>query len=181
VAAQAASEDSAASAPVALSPEVAPSAAPAAAEPSPAPAPEALQRPQPHKRGEGRQQQPRKKPEPVPAGMVMDLFNEHFSLEDQHPEPLVSRSVSADGATRIIATAYIGIGNKLFIRGDGPGMSWERGIPLQFVSIGKWRWESLEAESSFRFKLYKNDHLECAALGEQRIDAGQQAELSAHF
>ncbi|MDI1319435.1 MAG: hypothetical protein PSW75_04465, partial [bacterium] len=47
-------------------------------------------------------------------------------------------AVSSDGATRLLATAYIGIGNKLFIRGDGPGLSWDKGVPMQFVSIGKW-------------------------------------------
>ena len=49
-------------------------------------------------------------------------------------------AVTSDGFTRLVATAYIGIGNRLFIRGDGPGLSWEKGVPLQFVSIGKWRW-----------------------------------------
>ena len=61
--------------------------------------------------------------------------------EDEFNLPgLVERTLTSDGATRLIATAYIGIGNRLFIRGEGPGLSWEKGIPLQFVSIGKWRW-----------------------------------------
>lgn len=125
---------------------------------------------------------PRKKSEPVPAGMVFDLFTEHFSLEAHHSEePAVSRSVTADGATRIVVTAYIGIGNKLFIRGDAPGLSWTRGRPLEFVSIGRWRWDTLEAELSFNFKLYKNDQQECVNLGLQTIDVGQQLELHANF
>ena len=39
-------------------------------------------------------------------------------------------SVSSDGFTRLVATAYIGIGNKLFIRGEGPGLSWEKAFPF---------------------------------------------------
>jgi hypothetical protein len=89
--------------------------------------------------------------------------------------------VSADGATRILVTAYIGIGNRLFIRGEGPGLGWDQGMPLQFVSIGKWRWETAEATSPVRFKLYKNDEIECAALGERTVEPGRQQEITATF
>ncbi len=91
------------------------------------------------------------------------------------------RTLSSDGATRLIATAYIGIGNRLFIRGEGPGLSWDKGVPLQFVSIGKWRWETNDATVPVRFKLYKNDELECAALGAQSLDPGYQQEVTAGF
>lgn len=91
------------------------------------------------------------------------------------------RVLSSDGATRLLVTAYIGIGNRLFIRGQGPGLSWERGVPLQFVSIGKWRWETNDASAPVEFKLYKNDDLECAALGPQSLDAGYQQEVTAAF
>jgi len=90
-------------------------------------------------------------------------------------------AVSADGATRLIVTAYIGIGNRLFIRGDGPGLSWEKGVPLTFVSIGKWRWETNDATGTVRFKIFKNDETECTALGERTVEPGAQLELSASF
>ncbi len=89
-------------------------------------------------------------------------------------------SSSTDGATRLLATAYIGIGNKLFIRGDGPGLSWDRGVPMQFVSIGKWGWHTHDAASPVRIKLYKND--ESAALsGELTLDPGRHTEITALF
>ncbi|HXA81121.1 MAG TPA: hypothetical protein VNV14_07610, partial [Opitutaceae bacterium] len=90
-------------------------------------------------------------------------------------------AVSADGATRLLVTAYIGIGNKLFLRGDGPGLSWDEGVPLQFVSIGKWRWETADATKPVHAKLYKNDELVCASLGKFTLDPGQQAEVTAAF
>ncbi len=89
--------------------------------------------------------------------------------------------ISSDGATRLIATAYIGIGNRLFIRGDGPGLSWDKGVPLQFISIGKWRWETPDASAPISFKLYKNDDTECAALGTLTLDPGHQQEVTAKF
>jgi hypothetical protein len=89
--------------------------------------------------------------------------------------------LTSDGATRLLVTAYIGIGNRLFIRGEGPGLSWDKGVPLQFVSIGKWRWETNDASGPVRFKLYKNDAIECAALGAQAVEPGHQQEVTASF
>ncbi len=94
---------------------------------------------------------------------------------------VAERVLTSDGATRLIVTAYIGIGNRVFIRGAGPGLSWEKGVPLQFVSIGKWRWETNDAIAPVQFKLYKNDDIECTALGAQSLDPGHQQELTAEF
>ncbi len=89
--------------------------------------------------------------------------------------------VSPDGQTRLLVTAYIGIGNKLFVRGEGPGLTWESGVPLQFVSIGKWRWETVEATAPVTLKLYKNDEFECSAVGALELPAGYQQEITASF
>lgn len=97
------------------------------------------------------------------------------------PLEQVESSLSSDGATRLLVTAYIGIGNKLFLRGDGPGLSRDKGVPLQFVSIGKWRWETNDAVAPIRGRLYKNDELECSALGEFSVEPGHQKEVSATF
>ena len=94
---------------------------------------------------------------------------------------MMEQVISSDGATRLIATSYIGIGNRLFIRGEGPGLSWERGVPLQFVSIGKWRWETPDASAAVRFKLYKNDEVECPGLGTVELEPGHQQEVIAKF
>lgn len=105
---------------------------------------------------------------------------DEFDQEAQDA-PELSAAVSADGITRLIVTAYIGIGNKLHIRGDGPGLSWDKGAPLQFISIGKWRWESPDADAPINFKLYKNDEIECSSLGRQTLRPGYQHEVPANF
>lgn len=94
-------------------------------------------------------------------------------------EPAESAS-SSDGATRLLATAYIGIGNKLFIRGDGPGLSWDQGTPMQFVSIGKWGWSTNDATETITCKLYKNDETE-ALTGEVSLEPGKHVEITALF
>ena len=89
-------------------------------------------------------------------------------------------SASSDGATRLLATAYIGIGNKLFIRGDGPGLNWDRGVAMHFVSIGKWGWATHDATTPIRVKLYKNDEIACLT-GEIHLEPGRHVEATALF
>ncbi len=90
-------------------------------------------------------------------------------------------ALSSDGLTRLVVTAYIGIGNRLFARGEGPGLSWEKGTPLQFVSIGKWRWETADATAPVRIRLYKNDEEACTSLGELLLEPAHQQDVSARF
>jgi len=90
-------------------------------------------------------------------------------------------ALSSDGATRLLVTAYIGIGNKLFVRGSGPGLSWDKGVPLQFVSIGRWRWESSDATDPVAIRLYKNDTVECTTVGTLELEPGHQHEVTATF
>ena len=78
-----------------------------------------------------------------------------------------------------MVTAYIGIGNRLFIRGEGPGLSWETGVPLTFVSIGKWRWETNDASRAVTYKLYKNDEAwNAPPSGERTIEPSAQQDTS---
>ena len=134
--------------------------------PSPEPATPEEPSPSPAKRDEGGQGE----------------FNQIAPDEAPRSSAEVAESVmSSDSATRLLVTAYIGIGNRLFIRGDGPGLSWEKGVPLQFVSIGKWRWETNDATAPVKFKLYKNDELECTALGSQSLNPEHQQEITATF
>jgi cell division protein FtsB len=159
------------------SPEAAPlaaetvpeSAAPAASEEAPAAAP--------------RKRATKKTPKPEePALPLEDLETPASEFSSSAPEPEAPAvAIAADGATRLLVTAYIGIGNRLFIRGEGPGLSWDEGVPLQFVSIGKWRWETAEAEAPVRYKLYKNDQFECTALGSQVLPVGHQQDVMATF
>lgn len=125
-----------------------------------------------------------RKTRPAKKAIDPDEATPTFDLDDS-PAPqsaeVGDRTMTSDGATRLVVTAYIGIGNRLFIRGDGPGLSWDKGVPLQFVSIGKWRWESSDAYNPVQFRLYKNDNVECVALGLQTLAPAHQHEVAATF
>lgn len=122
---------------------------------------------------------PEAETEPLLGLELPPAANEDFSQPS--PDDQADSSVSADGFTRLLVTSYIGIGNKLFIRGEGPGLNWEHGTPLQFVSIGKWRWETAESNGPVRARLYKNDEVECPSLGEIVIEPAHQKEVRANF
>jgi hypothetical protein len=115
-----------------------------------------------------------------------DAADDDAALETDAPaiideEPEAEPALSSDGLTRLTVTAYIGIGNRLFVRGDGPGLSLDEGTPLQFVSIGKWRWETDAATSPFKVTLWKNDQEQCTSVGEIKIKPGALVESSANF
>ncbi len=168
-----------------------PAEAVAASEPAPPNSPESIGAPDTPPPAPATERLPRKRPtrKPEPAStadLPLDLGSDEPPVSAPEDSPVtgadaIERVISSDGATRLIATAYIGIGNRLFIRGDGPGLSWEKGVPLQFVSIGKWRWETSDATAPIAFKLYKNDETECVALGRLTLDPGHQQEVAAKF
>ncbi|MBE2212514.1 MAG: hypothetical protein IAE82_01480 [Opitutaceae bacterium] len=84
------------------------------------------------------------------------------------------------GSTSLVATAYIGIGNKLYLRGDGPGLSWERGVPMQFLAIGKWGWTTTDAAVPVTCRVYRND--DTPMLEENIvIDPGTKSEITPKF
>ena len=155
-----------------------------------APVPE---EPKPAKKRAPRKPKPAESTEPAlgletaaPATAAAPAVTSEFdqSTPDESPRPtaeVVESANSSDGATRLLVTAYIGIGNRLFIRGEGPGLSWDKGVPLQFVSIGKWRWETNDATAPVKYKLYKNDEFECTALGSQTLPPDHQQEVTATF
>ncbi len=59
----------------------------------------------------------------------------------------------------IVAKADVGFGNALFLRGDGAGLSWEKGQLLSNVSGDTWKTVLPAIEKPFAFKLLINDEV----------------------
>jgi hypothetical protein len=126
---------------------------------------------------------------PIAPSTSFELIAEPVSDESPSPEDFSQVSpdenkpvanASTDGQTRLTVVSYIGIGNKLHIRGEGAGLSWSKGVPLQFVSIGRWRWETDKATDPVTCRIYKNDKLE-AGIGPLTLLPGTEQEVSATF
>lgn len=83
-------------------------------------------------------------------------------------------------ATAIIANVMIGIGNKPFLRGEGPGLSWEEGVPMNFVEIGKWAWSPSRKNASVTVQVYRNDE-DPDNRGKFEVKSGEKIEITPEF
>jgi hypothetical protein len=61
--------------------------------------------------------------------------------------------------TAVLAKVDVGFGNALFIRGQGNGLSWEKGTPLKCIAPSTWVWSTDKASQPLVFKLLLNDQL----------------------
>lgn len=60
-------------------------------------------------------------------------------------------------ATFISVRADIGFGNHLYIRGEGPGLSWTRGVAMDCIAADGWASTVKAATSPVIFKVLIND------------------------
>ena len=97
------------------------------------------------------------------------------------PEPALVAApvVTADG-TALIINLMIGIGNKPFVRGSGPGLSADHGTPMNFLGIGRWQWVCPQPDAPATVEVWKNDQ---SPLGEPiHLSGGETVELDeSHF
>jgi hypothetical protein len=71
--------------------------------------------------------------------------------------PAIRKKNIAVEPTRVIVKYDVGFNNHLSIRGQGGGLSWERGIALRNVAADEWVWESTEPCEECEFKVLIND------------------------
>lgn len=78
--------------------------------------------------------------------------------------------------TTIEAHVNVGFGNQLFIRGQGDGLSWDKGQPLTCLESSRWLWSSERVQGAVTFKLLLNDA--CWAQGDDlKVEAGRTLEV----
>lgn len=78
--------------------------------------------------------------------------------------------------TSIIARVDVGFGNHLYVRGEGAGLSWEKGTALENTSPYEWALKTTKSKSSVTFKFLIND--EIWAEGENLTVAAGSASIS---
>ena len=103
-------------------------------------------------------------------------------IEEAEAEaPSAAPESAADGTgTALIVNLMIGIGNKPFVRGSGPGLSQDKGVPMSFLGIGRWQWISPDPEAPATVEVWKNDQ---SPMGEPlHISGGEPLEVDeGHF
>lgn len=74
----------------------------------------------------------------------------------------------------------VGLGNRLFIRGQGEGLSWSQGQPLTCVEPAKWVWLARPPQTGIVFKLLLNDEIWDQG-GDVVLEPGRTIELAPRF
>lgn len=59
--------------------------------------------------------------------------------------------------TTISANIDVGFGNALYLRGEGPGLSWDKGVRMECVADDRWSLALGESSRPFVFKFLIND------------------------
>jgi hypothetical protein len=85
-----------------------------------------------------------------------------------------------DPLTPVEVKVEAGLGKALYIRGQGDGLSWEKGQRLSLGFGGRWIWKTCKAKGKVLFKLLLNDKI--LAKGEEvGVEAGKMIEVVPAF
>ena len=107
------------------------------------------------------------------------LAGEESSLNVDKPETSKENKENS-GPTTVVANVMIGIGNKPYLRGEGPGLSWDEGVSMNFIEIGKWAWSSPRKNASLIVQVYRNDQ-DPDKGGKIEVKPGQKLEITPDF
>ena len=100
---------------------------------------------------------------------------------DVVPSPVKKRVRTKKSDSAVIASVFIGIGNKPFVRGSGAGLNWDKGIAMEFVEIGKWQWIApADLDEPVELQLFRNDE-DVDSTGKYTLEPGQQLDISPVF
>ncbi|HET7535320.1 MAG TPA: hypothetical protein VFJ90_02635 [Candidatus Didemnitutus sp.] len=118
-----------------------------------------------------------KKPAAVTAAPKPALKNAKTSVA---PAKKVSPSRSEPPATFISAKVDIGFGNHLYLRGEGPGLSWDRGLAMDCIGADLWAVTIKGASAPVSFKILVND-LSWNSGNDYVVEPGQSVTVAPTF
>jgi hypothetical protein len=108
-------------------------------------------------RQQTRKSTPAKSRKPLPSWQILTGGSGYL------PARRTSARVAAEAPreetllTTIAADINVGLGNLLFIRGEGEGLSWDQGVPLHCSGDSTWIWASTDVQDRVVFKFLLND------------------------
>ena len=97
-----------------------------------------------------------KKPKAVKAAATLEASGSQAAppAPAKKPAPQPTRTV-------IEAKIDIGFGNTLYIRGEGPGLSWDKGLVMDCIADNQWVITISDAVAPIIFKFLVNDLTWC--------------------
>lgn len=94
--------------------------------------------------------------------------------------PKVNAVAAKPVVTAITARIDVGFGNALYIRGEGPGLSWDKGVLMKCVGDDAWAIALGESARGYTFKFLIND-LTWSVGPDFNVEAGQTVTFSPGF
>jgi hypothetical protein len=76
--------------------------------------------------------------------------------------PVVKKTKPKAVVTTISALVDVGFGNALYLRGEGPGLNWEKGVLMNCAASDQWTLTLAESARPVVFKFLLNDETWCA-------------------
>ena len=98
------------------------------------------------------------------------------------PESSEKARKTSKADTCVIVNSLIGIGNKPYLRGAGGGLSADKGVPMEYLEIGKWRYVfPPDSQFPIEFSVYKNDETRSDGGEVFKILPNEKLELNLRF
>ena len=120
-------------------------------------------------------------PDPAETLRKVDALLAGENTPEKVPPPVPKvEKVDKNETTTVVANVMIGIGNKPYLRGEGPGLSWDEGVAMNFIEIGKWAWSPPRKNASLTVQLYRNDQ-EPDQGGKIEVRPGERLEINPDF
>ena len=117
---------------------------------------------------------------PAPAKKAAPAVKSTKAAVKKSAAPKVKAVATRPVSTTITAQIDIGFGNALYVRGVGPGLSWDRGVLMTCVTDNQWQLALGESARPILFKFLVND-LSWSAGEDYEIAPGASVVLEPTF
>jgi len=141
-------------------------AAPVATKPAPTPVPAPVKKvaaPAPAPAAPAKAAAPAPTPAPAPKAAAPVVKAAPVPVDPVNP-PVSAAPAAA--FTVLSAKIDVGFGNTLYIRGEGPGLSWTKGLALKNAGADEWTISLPRAARPITFKFLLNDSEDAWCLGD---------------
>jgi hypothetical protein len=127
------------------------------------------------------------KPEKIVAAPVAEVTKPQkvaaipvaFVAKPVQPVP-VKKPAAQNTRTKITAKIDVGFGNALYIRGEGPGLSWDTGLVMDCAADAQWTVTISDAVAPVVFKFLVNDITWCVGT-DYSVEPGASITLEPTF
>jgi hypothetical protein len=117
----------------------------------------------------------------MPYAMLKAADNAELLTDSYSPTANYGTIGRSGTSVKIVANVDVGFGNRLYIRGDGCGLSWDKGIEMTPIDGSHWQWicKCRGDKRYFDFKVLVNDDL--WSVGENYVAIGEVNEVTPSF